>query len=415
MAGFSPNPSIFPNKGHTGWTFGAGGQLPPFFVDCTCVRGVYFAMAKRGIVIVLDSVGCGGAPDAAAYGDEGADTLGHLFSRIPGLHLPILDSLGLAQLTGRSSQSDIRKFSHAFRLTESSAGKDTTVGHWELMGCLTKQPFFTCEAFPDDFLDELAAAGGTGFIGNKAASGTVILEEHGEEHLRTGKPILYTSADSVLQIAAHEESFGLERLLELCRMARRILDERGLRVGRVIARPFLGDSATGFWRTANRHDDSLVPGETALDRLQLRGVKVIGVGKVSDIFAGKGLSESHPTKDNRAGIERIDRLWSDQADGDSFVLANLVDFDSLYGHRRDPSGYARCLMEFDDWLGGFLGKIGAEDLLIITADHGNDPYQRGTDHTREQVPCLVVCGGNFDPGDMRMFSDVSRVVESYFV
>ena len=372
-------------------------------------------MAKRGIVIVLDSVGCGGAPDAAAYGDEGADTLGHLFSRIPGLHLPIMDSLGLAQLTGRSSQSDIRKFSHAFRLSESSSGKDTTVGHWELMGCLTKQPFFTCEAFPDDFLDELAAAGGTGFIGNKAASGTVILEEHGEEHLRTGKPILYTSADSVLQIAAHEESFGLERLLELCRTARRILDERGLRVGRVIARPFLGDSASGFWRTANRHDDSLVPGETALDRLQLRGVKVIGVGKISDIFAGKGLSESHPTKDNRAGMERIDRLWSDQADGDSFVLANLVDFDSLYGHRRDPSGYARCLMEFDDWLGGFLGKIGAEDLLIITADHGNDPYQRGTDHTREQVPCLVVYGGNFDPGDMRTFSDVSRVVESYFV
>lgn len=370
-------------------------------------------MAKRVVLIVLDSVGCGGATDASAYGDEGADTLGHLFSGIAWLRLPNLDSLGLARLMGRSVQTKIREFSHAFRLTERSSGKDTTTGHWELMGCLTMEPFLTCDVYPDDFLNELAEAGGTSFIGNKVASGTVILEEHGEEHLRTGKPILYTSADSVLQIAAHEESFGLERLLELCQTARRILDERGIRVGRVIARPFLGDSSAGFRRTANRHDYSLLPGETALDRLQMHGVNVIGIGKISDIFAGRGLSESHPTEDNLAGMERICRLWSDQADGDSFVLANLVDFDSLYGHRRDPSGYARCLMEFDDWLGGFLGKIGVEDLLIITADHGNDPYQRGTDHTREQVPCLVVGGGNFDPGDMHTFSDVARVVESY--
>ena len=365
-------------------------------------------------MIVLDSVGCGEAKDAAAYGDEGADTLGHLFSGIPGLRLPSLDSLGLARLMGRKIQTEVREFSHAFRLTERSSGKDTTTGHWELMGCLTEEPFFTCEAFPDDFLNELAAVGGTGFIGNKAASGTVILEEHGEEHLRTGKPILYTSADSVLQIAAHEESFGLDRLLELCRTARRILDKRGMRVGRVIARPFIGNSASGFKRTQNRHDYSLIPGETVLDRLESRAVKVIGVGKISDIFAGKGVSESHPTKDNRAGMEQIDRLWSAPSIMNCFVLANLVDFDSLYGHRRDPSGYAKCLMEFDDWLGGFLGKIGTEDLLIITADHGNDPYHRGTDHTREQVPCLVVSGGNFDPGDTHDFSDVARVVESYF-
>ena len=394
--------------------FQGGRRLPPFFVDCICVRGVYFAMAKLGIVIVLDSVGCGGAPDASAYGDEGADTLGHLFGGIPGLRLPNLDSLGLARLMGRKAEAGIRDFSHAFRLTERSSGKDTTTGHWELMGCVTEEPFFTCGAFPDDFLDELAAAGGTGFIGNRAASGTVILEEHGEEHMRTGKPILYTSADSVLQIAAHEESFGLPRLLELCRTARRILDERGMRVGRVIARPFLGDSASGFRRTANRHDYSLVPGETSLDRLVSHGVKVIGVGKISDIFAGKGISESHPTKDNRAGMEEIDRIWSAPPGADCFVLANLVDFDSLYGHRRDPSGYAGCLMEFDDWLGAFLGKIGPEDLLIITADHGNDPYHRGTDHTREQVPCLVVCGGNTDAGDMHIFSDVARLVESHF-
>ena len=413
MEVFFRNPSIFPIE-RLKPKYQGGSQLPPFFVDCICVRGVYSTMAKRIIVIVLDSVGCGGAPDSARYGDEGADTLGHLFNGIAWLRLPNLDSLGLARLMDRNVQTQIREFSHAFRLTESSAGKDTTTGHWELMGCLTMEPFLTRDVYPDDFLDELAAAVGTSFIGNRAASGTMILEEHGEEHLRTGKPILYTSADSVLQIAAHEESFGLQRLLEICQTARRILDARGMRVGRVIARPFLGDSLAGFRRTANRHDYSLIPGETALDRLLMRGVNIIGIGKISDIFAGKGISESYPTKDNRAGMERIDQLWLTPSASNSLVLANLVDFDSLYGHRRDPSGYAQCLIEFDDWLGGFLSKIGVEDLLVITADHGNDPYHRGTDHTREQVPCLVVSNGSFDSEDMHTFSDVARVVESYF-
>jgi len=371
-------------------------------------------MGKRALVVVLDSVGCGGAPDADAYGDAGADTLGHLYRGIGGLCLPHLESLGLAGLMGRPFPGDPRRHSSAFRLTELSAGKDTTTGHWELMGCMTAEPFYTCTAFPDDFLDALAAATGTQFIGNKAASGTAILGELGEEHMRTGKPILYTSADSVLQIAAHEGTFGLERLWELCRAARTILDERGMRVGRVIARPFTGDAAGGFRRTANRHDYSLTPGETALDRLEGRGVKVIGVGKISDIFAGKGVSESFPTADNRAGMERIDQLWSDPSGDDRFVFANLVDFDSLYGHRRDPQGYARCLVEFDAWLGGFLEKLMADDLLIITADHGNDPYHPGTDHTREQVPCLLVCGGKADPGEMAVFSDVARAVESFF-
>jgi phosphopentomutase len=368
----------------------------------------------RVIVIVLDSVGCGGATDAAAYGDEGADTLGHLFSKIPELHLPNLDSLGLGHITRGSNRACTREFSHAFRLNERSMGKDTTTGHWELMGCLTEEPFVTCDSFPVDFINELAAVGGTGFIGNKAASGTVILKELGMEHLRTGKPILYTSADSVLQIAAHEESFGLPRLLNLCQAARQILDQRGMRVGRVIARPFVGESAAGFRRTSNRHDYSLIPGDTALDRLQSRGIKVVGIGKISDIFANKGITESHPTKNNQAGMDRIDQLWSSPTTENCFILANLVDFDSLYGHRRDPSGYAKCLMEFDDWLGGFLGKIGKEDLLIITADHGNDPYYPGSDHTREQVPCLVFSGRGHDPGEMRVFSDVARVVESCF-
>jgi phosphopentomutase len=383
-------------------------------VDGKRIRGIHVGVGKRALVIVLDSVGCGGAPDAAAYGDAGADTLGHLYAGISGLSLPYLDSLGLAGLLGRPFPGNVRKDSRAYRLTELSAGKDTTTGHWELMGCMTEFPFLTCDAFPDDFVETLAEAGGTAFIGNRAASGTAILDELGAEHMCTGKPILYTSADSVLQIAAHEEMFGLERLWELCRTARRILDERGMRVGRVIARPFLGDPEGGFRRTANRHDFSLTPGETALDRLERRGVEVIGIGKIPDIFADKGVSGSHPTKDNRAGMERIDELWSAPSTHDRFLFANLVDFDSLYGHRRDPDGYARCLMEFDAWLGGFLGKIEPADLVIITADHGNDPYHKGTDHTREQVPCLVVSAGKFGSGDMGVFSDVGRVVESFF-
>ena len=365
-------------------------------------------------MIVLDSVGCGNAPDAAAYGDEGADTLGHLFDGFSELSLPNLDSLGLAGLIGRGFSGELRQGAGAFRLSEQSAGKDTTTGHWELMGCAIKEPFFTCESFPDEFVTELSIAGGTGFIGNKVASGTEILKELGEEHISSGKPILYTSADSVLQIAAHEEVFGLDRLLNLCRTARRLLDERNLKVGRVIARPFIGTASTGFQRTGNRHDYSLTPDGTVLDLLVGKGIKVIGVGKISDIFAGKGISVSYPTKDNAGGMAEIDRQWSLRQEGNSFIFANLVDFDSLYGHRRDPYGYARCLMEFDAWLGGFLAKVHAGDLVMLTADHGNDPYHRGTDHTREQVPCLIVSGGNACSGEMKVFSDVGRCVEAFF-
>ena len=365
-------------------------------------------------MIVMDSVGCGAAPDAEVYGDCGADTLGHLFAGIPWLRLPNLDSLGLARLMGREAPAMIRQGSSAFRLTEISSGKDTTTGHWELMGCQVEEAFLTCESFPGDFVAALSAASGTRFLGNKAASGTEILRELGEEHIRTGFPILYTSADSVLQIAAHEEMFGEERLQAICRKARALLDERGMRVGRVIARPFTGDGAGNFQRTPNRHDYSLTPGETVMDRLVEQGVKVIGIGKIADIFAGKGITESHPTKDNAAGMEKIDDLWCREEEESRFIFANLVDFDSLYGHRRDPGGYARCLMEFDVWLGGFLGKVTDNDLLIITADHGNDPYHRGTDHTREQVPCLLVSGGGFEPPMMRVFSDVGRCVERYF-
>ncbi len=368
---------------------------------------------KRVLCIVLDSVGCGHAPDAAAYGDAGTDTLGHLYARIPGFSLPNLEHLGLGKLLGLPGDVRIHPWASAARLTERSAGKDTTTGHWELMGCGLEQAFATFESFPPDLLEELETRGGVEFLGNYAASGTEILIQLGSEHLRTGKPILYTSADSVLQIAAHEEIFGLRRLWELCKTARQVLDGRDVRIGRVIARPFLGDSAANFKRTGNRHDYSLMPGETVLNRLQAAGVTTIGVGKISDIFAGSGITESHPTQSNAEGMAVIDRLWQEARDEPHFIFANLVDFDSLYGHRRDPAGYVQCLREFDKWLGGFIQRVRPEDLVILTADHGNDPYHVGTDHTREQVPVMVI-GADDDLID-GSFSEVARWVEARFM
>ncbi len=365
---------------------------------------------KRALCIVLDSAGCGDAPDAADYGDAGADTLGHLYEKIPGLTLPHLESLGLGEVLALPGLVAKRPGAHWATLTATSAGKDTTTGHWELMGLALAEPFAKYREFPADFVAELERRGGTGFLGNVAASGTEILARLGAEHIETGKPILYTSADSVLQIAAHEEKFGLERLMDLCRTARELLDERGIRVGRVIARPFLGTDAADFHRTGNRHDFSLMPGETAFDRLRKSGVETVGVGKISDIFAGAGISASHPTKSNAEGMAKIERLWAAGTGGPQFIFANLVDFDSLYGHRRDPEGYAGCLREFDAWLGGFLPEITTDDLLIITADHGNDPYHPGTDHTREQVPALVI-GKAVRDGK---FSEVARWIEDWF-
>lgn len=365
---------------------------------------------KRALCIVLDSVGCGSAPDAAEFGDAGANTLGHLYGGISGLALPTLESLGLGEILALPGMVEKHPGCSWARLTERSSGKDTTSGHWELMGCAIDAPFATFERFPAELVAELEARGGVEFIGNRAASGTEILVQLGEEHLRTGKPILYTSADSVLQIAAHEERFGLERLWQLCKTARALLDERDIQIGRVIARPFLGDAPENFKRTGNRHDYSMMPGETALDRLQAAGVKTIGVGKISDIFAGAGISESYPTKSNAEGTEVITRLWAEEREEPHFVFANLVDFDSLYGHRRDPEGYAECLREFDTWLAGFLGSVRAGDLLIITADHGNDPYHPGTDHTREQVPVLAL-GKTVRNSD---FSELARWVEGFF-
>lgn len=371
-------------------------------------------MGKSALLIVLDSVGCGNAPDADQYGDLGANTLGHLFENISGFELPNLASLGLYSLLGKSAPGKLLDYATAHRLTEISKGKDTTTGHWELMDCPVHEAFPTYLSFPDSLVSALEEIAGTKFLGNKVASGTEVLAELGDAHLRTGFPILYTSGDSVLQIAAHEEVFGLERLYELCRKTRELLDRRGIRIGRVIARPFVGGDANSFRRTGNRHDYSLVPAETVMNRLKGRGVDVIGVGKIADIFANSGITESISTQSNAEGMTAIDSLWEKVAERNRFVFANLVDFDSLYGHRRDPEGYARCLAEFDLWLGGFLEKIRQNELLIITADHGNDPYHSGTDHTREQVPCLVFSRDPIGSREWEVFSDVGRAIEDWF-
>jgi len=367
---------------------------------------------KRVLLVVLDSVACGNAADAAEYGDEGADTLGHLFARIPGFELPHLASLGLYRILGLEKSAATLPGAGWARLSATSAGKDTTTGHWELMGHPLAEPFATFESFPDDLVAELEQRGGVRFLGNFPSSGTEIVQQLGTQHLLTGNPILYTSADSVLQIAAHEETFGLERLWDLCKTARALLDERGIRIGRVIARPFTGSAPADFQRTGNRHDYSLTPGETALNRLQNAGVTTIGVGKISDIFAGSGISESHATKYNAGGMAAIDRLWREARPDPHFIFANLVDFDSLYGHRRDPVGYAACLREFDEWLGAFLPGVGPDDLVILTADHGNDPYHHGTDHTREQVPVMTL--GLREPPRNGVLADVARMVEDRF-
>ena len=365
---------------------------------------------KRALCIVLDSAAIGHAPDAASHGDEGANTLGHLCERIPDLYLPNLGSLGLYELLGISTPATIDPRASWARLTEKSQGKDTTSGHWELMGCEMNEAFASFTEFSEDFVTELQSRTGVGFIGNYASSGTEILVQLGEEHLCSKTPILYTSADSVLQIAAHEEVFGLEKLYEICKVARELLDECGIRIGRVIARPFAGRSAAEFKRTGNRHDYSLVPGETVLNRLQAAGIQTIGVGKIADIFADSGISKSFPTTSNQDGMDRIDEIYESGVQEPQFIFANLVDFDSLYGHRRDPVGYAQCLQEFDGWLGRFLPKILSTDFLLITADHGNDPYHRGTDHTREQVPALAI-GRHIADGS---FSEVAKWLEGYF-
>ncbi|HZW11074.1 MAG TPA: phosphopentomutase [Phycisphaerales bacterium] len=361
----------------------------------------------RALLIVLDSVGVGAAPDAAAYGDEGADTLGHILDRFPDLRLPCLWSLGLGHVVGRDPHPAPR--ASWGRMRERSVGKDSTTGHWELAGAALAEPLGLFDRFPPALVGAIEREAGVEFIGNRAASGTAIIDDLGPEHLRSGRLILYTSADSVLQVAAHEEVVPLERLYDICRIARRHAD--AYQIGRVIARPFVGKPG-GFTRTAHRHDFSIRPPRTVLDAVAQAALPVKAIGKIADLFDVRGVTESHPTASNAEGLDVIEGVWRETDRG--VVFANLVDFDTLYGHRRDAAGYAAALADFDAWLAGFLPHVKRDDLLIVTADHGNDPTFHGTDHTREEVPILLGHRGVAAPLGLRdTFADVAATLADF--
>lgn len=346
---------------------------------------------KRIFTVVLDSVGIGAAGDAEAFGDAGADTLGHISRQVPGMKIPHLQSLGIANVHRlphvRAAENTLGYYA---RLREASNGKDTMTGHWEMMGLHITTPFktFTETGFPKELIDELSRRTGRVIIGNKSASGTAILDELGEEEIATGHMIVYTSADSVLQICGNEETFGLEELYRCCEIARELTMRDEWKVGRVIARPYVGRKKGEFRRTSNRHDYALKPyGATALNALKDAGYDVISVGKIADIFDGEGITESNKSKSSVHGMEQTIELAGRDFTGLCFV--NLVDFDAQWGHRRNVQGYAEELERFDVKLGQLLSLLRDDDLLILTADHGNDPTFRGTDHTREDVPFLA--------------------------
>lgn len=344
---------------------------------------------ERISVIVLDSVGIGALPDASDFGDEGSHTLGHICEQVPDMMLPNLTALGLGNIAPLTTIMKADKPLACYgKMAEISVGKDTMTGHWELMGLEVKVPFQVySNGFPTELIGKFEAMTGRKVIGNKPASGTEILDEYAEEQLRTGAWIVYTSGDSVFQIAAHEDVIPLEELYHACEIARELTLNDPYVVGRVIARPYIGEPGA-YTRTPNRHDYALEPlGETVLDHLKNGGYDVISVGKINDIFTGKGINESYPTKSNLDGIETTIKLLERSFKG--LLFTNLVDFDSLYGHRRDPKGYATCLEEFDQYVPALMQQISDKDLLIITADHGNDPTAPGTDHTREYVPILI--------------------------
>jgi phosphopentomutase len=370
----------------------------------------------RACVIVLDAVGAGELPDAAEYGDEGSNTLGNVARAVGGLDLPNLEALGLGNvepLEGCPPQPGAPAI--AGRLLERSKGKDTTTGHWELMGIVTAQAFPTYpHGFPHDVIDPFMHRTGRGVLGNKAASGTEIIQELGEEHQRTGKWIVYTSADSVFQIAAHEETIPLEELYAGCKIAREILTGKH-RVGRVIARPFTGEPGN-YTRTPNRHDFSVEPRTpNYLTLLQDAGVKVHGVGKIHDIFAGVGIDESHPTKSNVEGISEVVRLLRESDDG-TFVFVNLVETDMLWGHRNDPVNFHRCLQDFDRRLTDILDALKPGDLLVLSSDHGCDPTTPSTDHSREHALLLAYAEGRNAKGHVHEggeFADVGATVNAW--
>ncbi|SHM89713.1 phosphopentomutase [Gracilibacillus kekensis] len=344
---------------------------------------------KRIFLVVLDSVGIGEAPDAAQFNDEGADTLGHIAEHMNGLDMPNIGRLGLSNIRDiKGIEKAEKPKAHYTKMQEASNGKDTMTGHWEIMGLHIEQPFQTFpDGFPDDLIQQLEAKTGRKIIGNKPASGTAIIEELGEEHMKSGDLIVYTSADSVLQIAAHEEIIPIEEQYQICEIARELTKNDTYMVGRIIARPFIGDPGS-FERTSNRHDYALKPfGRTVMNDLADSDFDVIALGKIADIYDGEGVTESIRTKDNDDGMEKF--IQSIDKDFHGLNFLNLVDFDAKYGHRRDPKGYGEALETFDKRLPEVLKKLKKDDLLIITADHGNDPVHHGTDHTREYVPLLV--------------------------
>jgi phosphopentomutase len=370
---------------------------------------------SRAIVIVLDSVGIGELPDAALYEDQGSNTLGNIAAAVP-LRIPTLAAMGLSRLTALAGIPPADHPTAAYgRLAERSSGKDSVTGHWELMGIVLERAFPTYpKGFPAELIAEFESRIGRPSIGNVVASGTTIIDELGPAHMETGFPIVYTSADSVFQIAAHEAIVPVPQLYEWCEIAYE-LTVKGLGLGRVIARPFIGLPGS-FARTPNRHDYAMPPtSETLLDRLVANGHQVTSVGKVADLFAGHGISTSHPTKSDADGVDRIEALMATQERG--LIFANLVDFDAVYGHRNDTAGYAANLERFDVRLAGLLPRLRDDDLLVITADHGNDPTTPSTDHSREHVPVLLhgrrVTAG-VDIGTRATFADLGQTLAENF-
>jgi len=365
---------------------------------------------KRIFLMVLDSFGIGALPDASSFGDPGANTL-ESCAKTGKLHIPNMEKAGLGNIAGVSCLEKLPASGAYGRMAERSMGKDTTIGHWEIAGIVSADPLPTYpEGFPEEVLSPFRDATGRGVLANAPWSGTAVIEEYGRQHMETGDLIVYTSADSVFQIAAHEDIVPPEQLYEYCRIARKLLQGKH-GVGRVIARPFIGQPGS-FKRTANRHDFSLEPPKaTLLDAVKAAGLDSIAVGKIYDIFAGQGITEHVYNKSNADGLNHTDSYAAKDFHGLCFV--NLVDFDMQFGHRRDPEGYANALNEFDSWLGAFLDSLGEEDLLIITADHGCDPsYSATTDHTREYVPLLVL-GKQVKPvnlGTRSSFADVAATV-----
>ena len=372
-------------------------------------------MTKRVFLIVLDSFGIGELPDAENYGDKGSNTL-KAVSRSEKFNLTNLKKLGLFNIDGVDvCEKEKAPLANFCRIAEKSKGKDTTTGHWEIAGIITEKPFPTYpDGFPTEITEKLKKETGRGILCNKPYSGTKLLLDYGEEHIKTGKLIVYTSADSVLQIAAHEDVVPVEKLYEYCKIARKIMTGKH-GVGRIIARPFTG-AYPEFTRTSRRHDFSLVPPkDTMCDILCKNNVDVIGVGKIFDIFAGKGIQKTFPTKNNDDGMEKIKELQNEDFNGLAFI--NLVDFDMVYGHRNDVDGYAGALTRFDEFIGGFIENMRNDDVLIITADHGCDPSTESTDHSREYIPLLVYgkeLKNGINMGTRTTFSDIGRAVLDLF-